>query len=68
MVVSDDELVKISKNIGTTKAKTLFKHSEGDGHSLSSQKALSTLPVYSKIEIVLDYNPRKELKRLGILD
>ena len=68
MMVTDEELAEISKNIGTTHAKIMSKHVAGDGHFLKSQRASTTLPGFSEIELVLDYDFRKDLKKLGILN
>ena len=68
MVVSDDELSEIIKNIGTTNGKTFLKHIPGDGHHIKSQKSLYSTPGYSEIEIILDYDPRDILKKLEVLD
>lgn len=67
LLVTDDELAEIAKTVGTIHAKSVSKHVAGDGHHLKSQKASATVPGFSEIELVLDYDPRKELKRLGIL-
>lgn len=67
MMVSDEELSEIAKNIGTTHTKTLLKHVAGDGHFLKAQRASTTLPGFSEIELVLDYDIRKELRKLGVL-